>query len=227
MLNVLTVWKPYDDEFYTKEWVLKIQNSISRNLTIPHKHICLTDEKLDHCETIPFDPRGQDPQAYWLKMQMYRPLQQLSGPCLYFDLDMVVMGSLDPLLNSLLNSKDNKTEIWGLKNPHLPPEAHTVKHFFNSSVLFWKKNPTHLWETYLKSTPKHWKKATKDEHTHGDQAFVATYAKAGLIDEYCQENYIRGIRDYVEGETSILLFAGKRKPNSYNGHPILLKHWRV
>lgn len=226
-MNILTVWKPYDDEFYTKEWLLKIQNSISRNLTIPHKHICLTDEYLDHCETIPFDPRGQDPQAYWLKVQMYRPLAQLAGPCLYFDLDMVVIGTLDPLVNNLLNNTDNKIEIWGAKNPFVHKSASTNKHFFNSSILFWKKNPTHLWDRYLTSTPKRWKMSTKDEHTHGDQAYVATYANIDLIDNYCPPNFIKGITDYIDGETSIIFFAGKKKPNNFADHPMLQKHWRI
>jgi hypothetical protein len=224
-LTVLTVWQP--NEFYTKDWLLKIQNSISRNLTIPHKHVCLTNEKLDHCETIPFDERGQSPQAYWLKVQMYRSIPQLSGPCLYFDLDMVIINSLDIMVNNLLNNTDNKTEIWGAKSPFVSKRAITPKHFFNSSILFWKKNPTHLWEKFITSTPKGWHIHVKDEHTHGDQAFVATFAKIGFIDNYCPEDFIKGIKKYIEGKTSIIFFAGKRKPNSYVHNPIIEKNWRI
>ena len=207
MINIITVYKSGD--LYTEECLKKLQNSVSRNLSIPHKHITLSDVNLTHCETIPFDPRGQDPQAYWLKVQMYRDLPQLAGPCLYFDLDMIVTGPLDTMVDNLLNSTENK-EIWGAKNPFVHKDAYTPKHFFNSSILFWKNNPTHLWNRYLTSTPKAWKMSTKDEHTHGDQAFVATFADIGFVDNHCPKNFIMGIDNFIEGETSILFLQVRK-----------------
>lgn len=224
MINIVTVYKSGD--LYTEDCLRKLQNSVSKNLSIPHKHVTLSDVILTHCEHIPFDPRGQDPQAYWFKVQMYRDIPQLAGPCLYFDLDMIITGPLDTMIQGLLDTNEDK-EIWGAKNPFVHGDAHTPKHFFNSSILFWKNNPTHLWERFLTSTPKAWKMSTKDQYTHGDQAFVATFTDIGFVDDYCPHNFISTLDNFVEGETSILFFAGKKKPHFISDNPILQKYWRL
>lgn len=224
MISIVTVYKSGD--LYTEECLKKLQNSVSRYLSYPHRHITLSDVSVKGVETIPFDPRNNDPQAYWFKMQMYRDLPQLSGPCLYFDLDMIITGMLDIMVYGLLETTEDK-EIWGARNPFVSSEASTPKHFFNSSILFWKKNPIHLWTRFLTATPKRWKMHTKDEHTHGDQAFVSTYANIGFVDDYCPPNFIKGISNFVEGETSVLFFAGKKKPHFMLDNPIIQKYWKL
>lgn len=223
-LKILTVWKP--SEFYTKDWLLKIQNSVTRNLSIAHEHICLTDEDLDHCKTIKFSNASPESDGYWFKIQMFRNLPELSGPCLYFDLDLVVSGSLDKMVNNLLNSNED-VEIFGVRDQFVKPTATLPKHFFNSSILFWKKNPTHLWDRFITNRPKFWKMSTKDAFTHGDQAYIASFAKIGFIDNYCSDKLIQRLEKYDEKKTSIIFFAGKRKPNSYEQNPAVLNHWRI
>lgn len=225
-INIITVWKTYENNFYDKDWLLKIQNSVTRNLKYTHEHICLTNETLDHCKTIPFSNQINDSHGYWYKLEMFRDLLDLQGPCLYFDLDLVITGNLDPIVNSLVNINDNK-EIWGLYSPFVRSTASTDKHFFNSSMLFWKKNPTHLWDKLITSTIKGWNRHCKDEFTHGDQAFISTFSKFGFINDHCPKNSISSLVSYVEGETSVLLFAGKRKPNAYMHNPIIEKNWRI
>lgn len=223
-LKILTVWKP--SEFYTKDWLCKIQDSVTRNLSISHEHICLTDEDLDHCKTIKFSNASPESDGYWFKMQMFRDIPELSGPCLYFDLDLVISGPLDKMVNNLLNSNDD-AEIYGAKDLYVGSEAYLPKHFFNSSILFWKKNPTHLWNKFITARPKTWKMTTKDAFTHGDQAFISTFAKVSFVDLHCPEKFITRIKNYDLENTSIIFFAGKRKPNSYEQNPAIVNHWRT
>jgi hypothetical protein len=223
-LKILTVWKP--NELYTKDWLLKIQDSISRNLSVPHEHICLTDETLDHCKTIKFSNEGHVLDGYWFKVQLFRNLPELQGPCLYFDLDLVVSNSLDTMVTGLLNSTE-EFEIFGARDLFVGPDASTSKHFFNSSILFWKKNPTHLWDRFITQRPKYWKMSTKDEFTHGDQAYIATFSNVGFVNNYCPEGYIIRLDGYEEDKTSIIFFAGKRKPNSYEENSTIKTHWRI
>lgn len=224
MITILTVFKSGD--LYTDVCVKKLQNSVTRNLIIPHKHVTLSDIQLSNCETILFDSRGHDPQAYWYKMQLYRDLPQLSGPCLYFDLDLVITGELNTLVENLLNM-DEKKDIWGAHNPFVHYTASTDKHFFNSSILFWKKNPTHLWQKFITNTPKFWKMNTKDAYTHGDQAFVSSFTKVGFVNNYCPDRYISTIQNFIENKTSILFFAGKKKPHFMLDHSVIQKYWRT
>lgn len=223
MLKILAVWNP--NELYTKDWLLKMQDSVSRNLSIPHEHICLTDEVLDHCKTIPFGKDGPILDSYWFKVKMFRNHPELTGPCLYFDLDLVISGPLDDMVCRLLNSDDN-VEIFGARDPFVGESAELPKHFFNSSILFWKKNPTHLWDRFITNRVKVWKMTTKDAHTHGDQAYIATFAKIGFVNDYCSDAFIARLADYQKDRTSIIFFAGKRKPNSYAENSYIKKYWR-
>ena len=223
MLKILTVWNP--NELYTKDWLLKLQDSVSRNLSIPHEHICLTNEILDHCITIPFGQDGPLLDGYWFKVKMFCSHPALEGPCLYFDLDLVISGPLDDMVHSLLKSNDD-IEIFGARDPFVNESATTPKHFFNSSILFWKKNPTHLWNRFITDRVKVWKMTTKDEYTHGDQAYIATFAKIGFVNDYCIDSFIVRLADYQEGRTSVIFFAGKKKPNSYTENAYIKKHWR-
>jgi len=227
MINILTVLKiKPDGTGYNSEWLYKLQNSISRNLTIPHQHICLTDDlSITKCKTIDFSPEINDPEYYWYKINLFRPIEELKGPCLYFDLDMVVSGSLDQLVHSLIESK-NTCEIFGTKNPFLNGDP-TPKQKFNSSILFWKENPTHLWDRFLTKRVKSWKMITKDALTHGDQAYIANFCDIGFIDDYIPSGTIARLADYQKGKTSVIFFAGKKKPNSYGNHPAIKEHWRL
>lgn len=225
MIKILTVWK--GNPILNQSWVQKIQKSISRNLSIEHKHICFTDDELDFCETIKFDPALPNPgEGYWYKTNLYRDLPQTVGPCLYFDLDMVISGSLDTLVESLLDNTTNEKEIWGARSPFVPaglPESD----YFNSSILFWKNNPNHLWEKFLTKSPKVWKMSTKTKYTHGDQAFVANNSNFGFVDDFCPENYIATLENYDDQKTSIIFFAGKKKPNAFTHVDVIKKNWSI
>jgi lipopolysaccharide biosynthesis glycosyltransferase len=223
-LKILTVWKP--SEFYTEDWLIKIQDSVSRNLKIPHEHICLTDEKLNHCKTVNFSNEGYELDGYWFKIQMFRNLPELSGPCLYFDLDLVITNSLDTMITGLINSNED-VEIYGVKDLFVNSAASLPKHFFNSSILFWKKNPTHLWDRFITQRPKTWKMTTKDAFTHGDQAYISSFCNIGFIDSFCPDKYITRINEYEDGKTSIIFFAGKNKPNSCTENTAIIRHWRT
>jgi 2-polyprenyl-3-methyl-5-hydroxy-6-metoxy-1,4-benzoquinol methylase len=74
---------------YTGQYVEAMRNMVARNLTVPHRFMCLTDmgalpgsEKLQH---------GMP--GWWSKLELFR----VKGPVLYFDLDTVIVGNLDRL----------------------------------------------------------------------------------------------------------------------------------
>lgn len=67
---------------------------VSRHLPTPHRFICLTDkpEQIDGVTMIQVDGEG-----WWAKMALFSPEIRGGGPCLYFDLDTVVVGDLTPI----------------------------------------------------------------------------------------------------------------------------------
>lgn len=88
---------------YDAEWVRKLRDGVARNLTLPHRFVCLSDVDVP-CERIPLGeasavqgdtyaaPNGwMVHPRWWAKLELFR----LTGPTLYFDLDTIIVGSLD------------------------------------------------------------------------------------------------------------------------------------
>lgn len=82
---------------YDAEYVNRLYSMVERNLTIPHRLVCVTD-----------DPRGLDPAierrpiehseltGWWHKLTLFKPrFYDLEGATLFLDLDIVIVGGLD------------------------------------------------------------------------------------------------------------------------------------
>lgn len=99
-VNVITIkW----GTLYGSEFVNRLQRGVARNLSIPFRFLCFTDDAggLDESiETYPL-PEIEIPEAptrstNWRKLGLYRTgIGDLEGTCLYMDLDVIVVGSLD------------------------------------------------------------------------------------------------------------------------------------
>lgn len=77
---------------YTPEWVVRLRDAVARNLTVPHRFICLSDVAVPDVETIPL---RHDWPRWWAKVEMFSPWVEALGRCLYLDLDTAVVGNID------------------------------------------------------------------------------------------------------------------------------------
>lgn len=75
---------------YDAEWVRKLRDGVARNLMLPHRFVCLSDVDVP-CQRIPL---VEGWKGWWSKIELFR-FGQFVGPVLYFDLDTVIVGSLD------------------------------------------------------------------------------------------------------------------------------------
>lgn len=102
MLTVACVLK--SGGIYNAEWVRKLRDGVARNLTVPYRFVCLSDVDVP-CERIPLigADYGDTRLAgngwiihprWWSKLELFRP-GLFDGPALYFDLDSLIIGSLD------------------------------------------------------------------------------------------------------------------------------------
>ena len=96
MLNVVCVLREGGKVGYTAEWVDKLQRGVQRNLTIPHRFVCLSDCPVN-CERIEL---VSGDYGFWSKMQLFQP-GLLTGPTLYIDLDTVICGNIDQVVESV------------------------------------------------------------------------------------------------------------------------------
>lgn len=77
---------------YDAEWVRKLRDGVRRHLTLPYRFVCLSDVDVP-CERIPLETAWR---GWWSKIELFRP-GLFDGIVLYFDLDTVVVGSLDAI----------------------------------------------------------------------------------------------------------------------------------
>ncbi len=94
---------------YGPDYVNRLRSMVRRNLSLPHRFVCLTDDAdgLDadiEVFDIPaigipdFDARAPWTKAHgWLKVTSFaNPLYDLAGTTLFIDLDVVIVDRLDP-----------------------------------------------------------------------------------------------------------------------------------
>jgi hypothetical protein len=75
---------------YDAEYVERLQDGVRQHLSIAHRFVCLSDIDVP-CERIPL---RREWRGWWSKLELF---EQLTGPTLYFDLDTVIVGSLDEI----------------------------------------------------------------------------------------------------------------------------------
>lgn len=86
---------------YTVEYVQRLYEGVSRNLTRPFRFVCLTDrtgEMPAAVEAIPVE-RIAGCYAFWTKLRMFDASLGWSGRILALDLDTLIVGSLDPIVD--------------------------------------------------------------------------------------------------------------------------------
>ena len=92
---------------YGPEYVNRLHSMVSRHLTIPHRFVCLTDDKSGlnaGIETFPIPslelPAGA-PERGWTKLVSFSPAltapggPALAGDILFLDIDIVIVGNMD------------------------------------------------------------------------------------------------------------------------------------
>jgi hypothetical protein len=86
------------------EYVNRLHNMVKKNLTIPHRFVCFTDDSTGfdaEIESFPLPPvklRGGLPERGWKKLGILsKKLGDLTGTALFLDLDIAVVGNIDGL----------------------------------------------------------------------------------------------------------------------------------
>ena len=92
---------------FSAEYVNRLYNMVERNLDIPHRFVCFTDDTnglVNGIETkdLPeFTENKVILDKGWRKLSLFTaPLSDLSGKVLFLDLDIVIKGSLSPFFDA-------------------------------------------------------------------------------------------------------------------------------
>ncbi len=209
---------------YGPEYVNRLYGMVARNLRRPFRFICLTDDgtgirKEAACFPIP-DIRVDPPweNLAWRKLALHHPdLSGFEGTAIYFDLDVVVVGPLDPFVEypgefCIIHNWTHPRQITG-----------------NSSVMrFQIGAQADVLELYNTESTQHWIDLYRNEQrflSHALGRDRLTYWPKGWcvsFKKHCLPrwplNFIKNA--FVPVNTHVVVFHGHPRP-----HEALIGEW--
>lgn len=219
---------------YGIEYVVRLRNMVSRHLSVPYEFVCLTDDPspIEGVRLI-VQPNAGYVRGWWHKVHMFDPKLPLEGRILYFDLDMVIINSIDKLVKNCGNN------FYGIRD--FNRAFHTNFQSLNSSALSWDYGTqSHIWSEFVKN------KAVAQKH-HGDQNWIWLWSKKLIkfwpdkwIQSYKWEirnrselainkNRLRNFKTInnqvkIDKKCSVLVFHGDPKPQDVEDK-IVVDNW--
>lgn len=210
------------------EYAAKLFAGVDRHVTQPHVNFLITDTPSatpKNAEYIPHPMDRRQAPGWWSKLAVFKPYLLPLNRTLYLDLDNVVCGPLDPMLNLVPSPI---VMMHDLVYPDLEN---------GSTLLFHPAELSYLWNEYAQNPTRiqrefsQWPKAS-------DQAFIANRVKKAtgkpipffqslLPHGFCLNSRIElelGRRSYAD--TSLVYGCWVPKPHE-STHPFYKEHWRV
>lgn len=206
---------------YDASWVKKLRDGVHRNTTSSYRFVCLSDVDFSIDET--WKPRTERIPlkhgwpGWWSKIEMFSP-GIITEPCLYLDLDTVITGNIDHLL-------ELPYDFAMLRNFHEPD-------FVGSGVMWFKNEnsvPHKVYQKFLKMPEcyiQHHERRKNGSHL-GDQAFIwdTLGGDIKLIDtSHGIRSFKYHCRSHLPPETSVVCFHGTPRPNQVEAEWIT-RHW--
>lgn len=164
-----------------EEYVRKLGSMVARHLARPHQFVCLR-------------PQERGMEGWWAKIALFKP-GQFSGRVLYLDLDTVVVGALDPLLDTpgILHLAQ-----WGWK-----------KNDYGSGVMVWDAGDHHeIWDRFSLDVPRTFR---------GDQDWMTHLGGWGALSPVLCRSYRYHCKSGPTPGASVVCFHGKPKPHELGG----------
>lgn len=204
-LNVVCVWW---GDLYPVHYVENLRDMISRHLTVPYEMFCITD-RLVTPEGITHMP-CQSQEGWWQKINLFKP-GLFEGRTLYFDLDVVITNSLDPIAKS-------EGDLVMIEN-FGPNKGHAA---FNSSCMLWTPSEKieKIYNSYEDSI---------STILHGDQCWIwrafgndILAFRKDLLDSYKYTKLGQWKRS--SPDTAVWIFHGNPKPHQAS-ESWVREHW--
>ena len=189
----LTVWCVFWGDKYDSAYVYALKEAVQKNLSVPHRFICITTERLDGITTrLPFVPY----HGWWQKIGLFAP-GMATGPSLYFDLDVVITGSLDYLVPYTQGDKLAAPANW----------AQSGHGGIQSSVMAWAGNWTEPYERFKPQWPE------VSQRLWGDQEFLWEMLGDDWVRLPGVCSYKYHCRGGLPADKSVIVFHGKPDPH--------------
>tara|TARA_B100001113_G_scaffold68690_1_gene53100 strand:+ start:89 stop:835 length:747 start_codon:yes stop_codon:yes gene_type:complete len=147
MLKICTV---YFEGIYTPDYVSKLYRSLKRNSKVPFEFICLSDTDVEADLVLPL--KHNSIKRHWHKLKFFSPnfaYQEPDDDIIIMDIDQVVVGDVEKILNHPVHSKELITyDAWWNTDYHDLPINGSFYKFKSGSLNF-------VWDRFI-SNPEYW-----------------------------------------------------------------------
>jgi len=189
---------------YSADWVLKLKRMVERQVSFT-EFCCITDKQIDGVTCI--EPEPGLP-GWWQKVALFKP-GRFNGDNLYFDLDVVITGSLDFLSitdpEKLHVRDDFSYSVRSPKSGHWNPQL-GYHGAVNSSVMLWRGDSCRaVWDEF---TPE------VMNFLHGDQNFITRVLHPKRQIVYLPEDEVLSYKYHImrgRKPTGVVVFHGEPK----------------
>lgn len=139
----VTVACVYWGNKFSLDYVYNLKAAVERNTTVPYEFVCFADRKIPGVNTKILRPGYE---GWWNKLQLFDASNKVSDRVVYFDLDTLITGNIDWLLEYrgwFMGIEDvGAVNSW---QPHL-------KNKLQTGVMAWDFDPnSHIWNTFVLS----------------------------------------------------------------------------
>ena len=196
-MKIVTVLKTSAD--YKKEYVDLLYNQAQKYA--PNvEFVCISDDS-----TVPgYVKMDHNWPRWWPKMEIFK----IPGPVLYLDLDTIIVGNLEEIINNSL-----QYEFVAIRDFY---KDQRMERTLGSGVMFWTGDMRYIYEEFLKDPERHMKECTTTRWW-GDQGFIEKTIKNNVV--YWQDVFPKKIvswkvhcKNGVPNGAAIVAFHGKPKP---------------
>lgn len=217
---------------YSYSDVNKLFNMTKRNLTVPFRFVCMTEDPLGLDPDITVIPLpAYNIQGWWFKLWSFSSELPLSGTTLFMDLDIVIINNINELFDYEPNQFCIIQDFIRSTNPTWDR--------FNSSVFrFDHGKYNYLWDNFVKDL-------NQVNKYHGDQDYIydqlndthAFFPKEWIVSykwEVRNRKDLFRVGDLIKFKessnpqidpcTKVLVFHGNPKPSDV-ADPIIIDNW--
>lgn len=197
MITVACVF--WGDKF-SEDYVYNLKSMVERNTTVPHQFVCFSDRELEGIKTVKLIPGYE---GWWNKMQMFNTDFRLGNRVVYLDLDTLIVGNIDWLLE--YDGMFMGIEDLGAVNEHQPE----LKGRLQSGVMSWDyRLNSHLWNRFTSSGESQRYRGDGEYLNHIVPKYQRDFIQKrykGKLKSYKYQVYSEGITD----DLSIICFHGR------------------
>jgi tetratricopeptide (TPR) repeat protein len=190
---------------YGADYVNRLASMVQRNSSTPLHFVCFTDDPRGLDASVEPQPLpAQGLQGWWNKVALFQEtLPGVSGRVLYLDLDVVITGWIDPLLN--------------MQGDFIVRDNDYVPGFTSSVMLFEVGARPEIWRDFTPETA---------QRIAGDQDWIALTAPDAELwpEKWCAMYRLRAAQA-LPPDAKLVVFSGRPVPADLPA-PWVAEYWK-